>query len=228
MAFCRDCKPVFLKCALVAAAMGLAFLAMPGCTSNSSRTKVQDERPAEAPAQAPALLLNLNCVFDWIGSPTESFHYSYSQHGESVSLSEEADVTPQSLDGTVNSMRDGQTYPPVPVHAVRSDTSGWRSGVGQLQIGFGMPASLMMANQMSSALVREGAEKVNGYDTVRYSVDTTRLSAVDRRLLGTSSDKGTVWVTGPGCPVKIVIDTEMQGSNGSISKTHYEEAIVKK
>ena len=213
----------------VAAVVGLVLLAMAGCHSSPSPKKVQEERKAAAaPAQNPAPLLNLNCVFDWIGKPTESFHYSYARHSETDSATQEADVTPQTLDGTFNITRDGQANPPILVHAVSSDSSGWQSAVAQLQMGFGMPASLMMANQMSSALVREGAEKVNGYDTVRYSVDTARLGATERGLLGTTSEKGEVWVTGPGCPVKIVMDTEAQGNNGMASKTHYEEALVKK
>jgi len=213
----------------LAAVIGLVLLAVAGCHSSPSPTKMQQEQKAAATAaRNPAPLLNLNCVFDWVGKPTESFHYSYARHSESDSATQEADVSPQTLDGTFNITRGGQAYPPIPVHAVSSDSSGWQSAVGQLQMGFGMPASLMMANQMSSALVREGAEKVNGYDTVRYSVDTARLGAIDRGLLGTTSEKGTVWVAGPGCPVKIVMDTEAQGNNGTAERTHYEEAIVKK
>jgi len=213
--------------ALAAAVAGLVLLAMAGCHSAPS-PRMQEEQKGGTAARNPAPLLNLNCVFDWIGKPTESFHYSYARHSESDSATQEADVSPQTLDGTFNITRGGQAYPPIPVHAVSSDSSGWQSAVGQLQMGFGMPASLMMANQMSPALVREGAEKVNGYDTVRYSVDTARLGAIDRGLLGTTSEKGTVWVTGPGCPVKIVMDTEAQGNNGTAERTHYEEAIVKK
>ena len=215
--------------ALIAAAVGLALLAMAGCHSTPSPTKMQEEqRAAAAPARNPAPLLNLNCVFDWISKPTESFHYSYARRSESDSATQEADVSPETLDGTINITSGGKAYPPIPAHAVSSDSHGWQSALGQLQVGFGMPSSLMMANQMSSALVRESAEKVNGYDTVRYSVDTARLGAIDRGLLGTTSEKGTVWVTGPGCPVKIVMDTEAQGNNGIASRTHYEEAIVKK
>jgi len=209
--------------------LGLVLLAMAGCHSSSSPTKMHEQQKAAgAPARNPAPLLNLNCVFDWIGKPTESFHYSYARRSESDSVTQEADVSPQTLDGTVNITNGGKAYPPIPAHALSSDSNAWQKAVGQLEMGFGMPSSLMMANKMSAALVREGAEKVNGYDTVRYSVDTARLGAIDRRLLGTASEKGTIWVTGPGCPVKIVMDTEAQGNNGIASKTHYEEAIVKK
>jgi len=228
MALCKDRETAFPVRGLVVALVGLALLAMAGCHSTPPTKVHEEEKTAAAPVHNPAPLLNLNCVMDWIGKPTESFHYSYSQRSESLSLAEEADVTPQRLEGTVNTMRDGQTSPPIAVHAVSSDTGGWQSAVSQLAIGFGMPSSLMMANQMTSALVREGTEKVNGYDTVRYSVDTARLGAVDRQLLGTSSEKGMFWVTGPGCPVKILMDTEAQGNNGMASKTHYEESIVKK
>jgi hypothetical protein len=218
----------FPKRVLVIAALAIAQLTISSCHSDSSRMKAQEEQTATtAEPHNPAPLLNLNCVFDWIGNPTEAFHYSYSQHNESHSSMTDADVTPQSLDGTISNTMGGQAVPPVKVHAVRSDADGWRQGVSQLQMGFGVPSSLMMANKMSSELVRESAEGINGYDAVRYSVDTARLGATDRSMLGTSSEKGTVWVTGPGCPVKIVMDTETQ-ENTAPSKTHYELAIVKK
>jgi hypothetical protein len=218
---------VFSKLWLMSAAGCLLFGAS-GCKSHSPTTKTTDEKPSGAAPQNPGPIINLNCIFDRMGNPSEAFHYSYSRHGQSDFVTQEADVTPQNLDGTVNSMRDGQTNPPEPVHAVHSDSDGWRMGVGHLSVGFGMPAVLQLANQMTSALVREGSEKVNGYDTVRYSIDTARLTAADRALLGTSSEKGIVWVTGPGCPVKITMDTETQANDGSISKIHYEEAMIKK
>ncbi len=228
MSLCLRCRTALPLRTVIGVAAGLIFLGMVGCHSSSSSTKAREEQVSTAAAKNPAPLLNLNCIFDWIGKPTESFHYSYARHNETDSATQEADVTPQTLDGTFNIVNGGQAMPAIPVHAVSSDTTGWQKAAGQLQMGFGMPSSLMMANHMSSELVRESSEKVNGYDTVRYSVDTTRLGTVDRGLLGTTSEKGTFWATGPGCPVKIVMDVEAQGNSGAVSKTHYEEAIVRK
>ncbi len=215
--------------ALFTTLAGLIFLAMVGCHSKTSPTKAQEEGKAASGApHNPAAMVNLNCPFDWINKPTESFHYSYARKRGLDSATQEADVTPQTLDGTFNITSDGNANPPIVVHGVSSDTDGWRHAAAQLSMGFGMPSSLMMANKMSDELVREGSENMNGYDSVRYSVDTARLGVTDRTLLGTNSEKGTIWVTGPGCPVKIIMDTEAQGKGGAVVKTHYEEAIVKK
>jgi len=207
--------------------VGLAFLAASACNSGPSTTKAQAGKTAAAP-QNPPPMIDLNCIIDRLRNPTEAFHYSYSRNSQSFSVTQDADVTPTTLDGTINSIRDGQKNPPQQVHAVRSDNDGWQREIGNLSIGFGMPSSLMMANNMSSELVREGTENVNGYDAVKYSVDTARLDATNRGLLGTTSEKGTVWVIGPGCPVKIVMDTEAKDSNGTVRKEHYEEALTKK
>ena len=78
--------------------------------------------------------------------------------------------------------------------------------------------------------VREGSEKMNGYDTTKYSVDTTRLDASQTSImLGAGSFiKGTAWVTSDGCPVKMTLDEELHQSDGSVAKVHYQEDIVKK
>ena len=73
-------------------------------------------------------------------------------------------------------------------------------------------------------------QQVNGYDTTKYSVDTTRLDATQTSiLLGAGSFiKGTAWVTSDGCPVKMTLDEELHNKDGSVAKSHYDEAIVKK
>jgi hypothetical protein len=78
--------------------------------------------------------------------------------------------------------------------------------------------------------VREGAEQVNGYDTIKYSVDTSRGDAASNAImLGQGGFiKGNAWVTSDGCPVKMTLDEEIHHSDGSMTKYHIEEAITKK
>lgn len=127
--------------------------------------------------------------------------------------------------------RAGQTNPPEPVHAVRSDGDGWRREGNHPSMGFGMAGTFAIVNH-SSAVAREGTEKVNGYETVRYSIDTARVagghSLYDNTLGPGGFEEGTVWVTGPGCPARISLDTGTHANDGSISKDHYEEAMIKK
>jgi hypothetical protein len=75
---------------------------------------------------------------------------------------------------------------------------------------------------------------VNSYDTVKYSIDTARGSPTEQALyksiLGPGgSEKGAVWVTSQGCPVRIVLDEELFSQDGTLTgKSHYEEAMIKK
>ncbi|HET9803579.1 MAG TPA: hypothetical protein VFP96_10095, partial [Candidatus Acidoferrum sp.] len=76
-------------------------------------------------------------------------------------------------------------------------------------------------------------ETMNGYDTTRYSIDTSRGDAAEaglyRATLGDGGfEKGIAWVTDKGCPVKLSLDSEMHLTNGSVDKVHYEIAMVKK
>jgi hypothetical protein len=84
-------------------------------------------------------------------------------------------------------------------------------------------------------VINEGEEKgVNGYNTVKFSIDTTRSApseqALYRSVLGPGgSEKGNVWVTSRGCPVRIALDEELHANDGSLlGKAHYEESIIKK
>ena len=82
--------------------------------------------------------------------------------------------------------------------------------------------------------MKQGAEDKNGYQTVKYSIDTTRGSMTEQGLFKTvlgpgGFEKGTVWATSQGCPVQIVLDQELYANDGSsLGKAHYEEAMVKK
>ena len=74
---------------------------------------------------------------------------------------------------------------------------------------------------------------MNGYDTIRYSIDTARGDAAEaglyRATLGAGGfEKGMAWVTAQGCPVKLSLDSEMHLNNGTVDTVHYEIAMVKK
>jgi len=85
----------------------------------------------------------------------------------------------------------------------------------------------------TSAVVKEGTENKNGYDAVKYSIDTGLGNATEQGLfksvLGAGGfEKGTVWVTSEGCPVQIVLDEELHAKDGGpLSKAHYEESMMK-
>lgn len=204
------------------------MLGATGCKLGPSSTK--DDRKAAVQSQPPATAAgaanpawDLNCVYERLQNPSDSFHYTY-KHNE---VAWEADVTPSTIDGTRTAPEGVR-----PIHGVRSDTDSWHGAWMNLSAISGMSSTFALVRNAESN-VREGTEMANGFDTIRYSVDTTRSGPVEaglyRATLGPGgSEKGTVWVTAQGCPVKFALDVEMHLNDGRVEHDHYEEAILRK
>jgi hypothetical protein len=170
--------------------------------------------------------IDLNCVIDRIQNPTESFHYSYKKSGDNPVI-QNADVTPQTIDGSFTNGTFSNT-----VHGVRSDSDSWHLASGSLMGVAGMSSTVALVNN-GSAMVKKEKGSVNGYDTIHYSIDTTRGDYAEAALYKTTLgdggfEKGDVWVTKEGCPVKLSINSETHLHNGQVDKVNYELAIVKK
>ena len=207
----------------------LTLLALTACSSSNS-TKTPEEKTPAAPAQnAKGPGINLNLVVARLQKPPDSFHYSLKKTGQPDFTDDEADVTPEVIDGTFTTNASNVNKPPITgkVHAVSSNQDDWGFAVGSLGGIMGLAGA---GGFIDESAVREGTEQVNGYDTTKYSVDTTRLDASQTSImLGAGSlIKGTAWVTSDGCPVKMTLDEELHQTDGSVRKTHYEEDIVKK
>jgi hypothetical protein len=199
-----------------------------GCKLSHSSTKEdrktvgQSQRTAAAASSANPSW-DLNCVYERLQNPPDSFHYSY-KHND---VAWEADVTPTTIDGTRTAPEGVR-----PIHGVRSDTESWHGAWMNLSAISGMSSTFALIRNAESN-VREGTESVNGFDTIRYSVDTTRSGSVEaglyRATLGPGGfEKGTVWVTAQGCPVKFALDAEMRLNDGRAEHDHYQEAIIRK
>jgi hypothetical protein len=230
MAFSANCKAARLRCAVLAAA-GLALLAVSACKSGPA-SKNGEERSGAQPNSAATVRgsadpgIDLNCVMDHIQNPPEAFHYSYNKESSNP-VHEEADITPQTIDGSFKNNSASSS-----LHGVRSDAASWQGAWSGLMGISGMSSAIAIVRN-SSATVREGPEKVNGYDAIKYSIDTARGTDVEkglyRSVLGTGGfEKGTVWVTAKGCPVKLVLDSELHPNSGSVETIHYEEAMIRK
>jgi hypothetical protein len=168
--------------------------------------------------------IDLNCVINHIQNPPESFHYTFKAESDNP-WAEEADVTPQRIDG---SFSNNSVPTPQQFHGTPREASSNLMTIGRM-------ASLFATVRNTSAVVNEGPESgVNSYNTVKYSIDTARATASEKALyksiLGPGgSEKGNVWVTSQGCPVRIVLDEELHAKDGSLlGKAHFEEAMVKK
>jgi hypothetical protein len=142
-------------------------------------------------------------------------------------VDEEADITPQTIDGSFKNNDAAH-----PLHGVHTDSAGWQGAWSGLMGISGMSSTVALVNH-SSSMTLVGPDQVNGYDAIRYSIDTSQASAAEAGLykstLGAGGfEKGTVWVIPGGCPVKFSLDSEMHLNDGSIDKVHYEEAMIKK
>ncbi len=204
------------------ATIGTVFCAL-ACNSGQA-SKAQEGKQVPVTAQnSPGPDIDLNCVMDHIQNPPESFQYSFKDESSNP-WKEDADVTPQQIDGSFmnNSLTQPQQF-----HGPPQEVASNLRAIGRLASAFAIVHG-------TSAVVREGAEKVNGYDTTRFSIDTARGDTSEQGLytsvLGKGGfEKGTVWVITQGCPVRLVLNEELHNRDGSLSgAAHYEEAMVRK
>ena len=200
-----------------------------GKTATDRKSGTTAERNVSAAQANGDPGIDLQCVMGRIQNPPDSFHYLY-QKVSANPVHQEADITPQSIDG----FRVDFEGHPHPLHGTRSDPDNWQTAWTGLMGISGMSSTIAIINH-DSAMKREGdGEQVNGYKTIRYSIDTARFTATERQMLESATgpggfEKGDAWVTFDGCPVKLVLDDEMHKKDGSLlEKIHYEEAMVKK
>jgi len=197
-------------------------LALLGCNSSkNSGTRSTTTQTRSTVANSAAPDIDLNCVINHIQNPPESFHYSFKDVSDNP-WQEEAEVTPQSIDGTFtnNSVPNTQSF-----HGTPQEVSPNLRAIGRMASLF----AIVRSNE-----VNEGTEALNGYSTNKLSIDTTRADAAEQGLYKSTLGpggwaKGTVWVTSQGCPVQMQLDEELHSKDGSVSgKAHYVEAMVKK
>jgi hypothetical protein len=215
---------------------GVIALGLIACNSktgsNPSAGSAASAGPAEHTARNPATGsdpgIDLNCVLSRLREPREAFHYVYKKDaGASDHVDQEADVTPQTVDG-FRLQPDGSKKP---LHAEHSDSQSWQAALAGLTGISGMAGTLAVVNHNSAMKRESDGVPLNGYDTIHYSIDTARFDATERKMLldPGDSEKGDAWVTSEGCPVKIVLDSELHNKDGSlIEKIHYEESMAKK
>jgi hypothetical protein len=232
MTFLADCKVTFLRNGLDMA-VALALLTTFGCSSGTKSNNTQqtssNQKVAATAGGSASPEIDTNCVSDHMDNPPEAFHYSFKkQDGQNV-RDEEADITPQTIDGTLTN----NGAPPISFHAVRSNEASWGSAELDLTGAVGMLTASTSILNHSSAIVREGTGNVNGYDVTNYSIDTSRGSSQEKGgytlLLGVDGfAKGAASVTAQGCPAKLVLDEEVHEVNGPVDKIHFEMAIIRK
>ena len=220
MSFFAKFRVGYLKASSLAV-VALA-LSTSGCNSKSTSA---DEKSATGSSDR----INVNCIGDRLENPPEAFHYSFKFSDGKNTVDKEADITPQAMDITIQDNSGSHKY-----HGIRSDEGSWSSALIDLS---GSGLTVMTARldfiKDNSAVKPAGAEAVNGYQTTKYSIDTTNANSSDsntfRTMFGSGSyEKGTAWATADGCPVKLILDEAKQPNNGAVENGHYEIAMVRK
>lgn len=209
-----------------ALSVATALLLFAGGCNSRAKSGGADERSASSGGVSQTI--DVNCLGDRLDNPPEAFHYSYKTTGSQNDVDKEADVTPQTMDITIQDNSGSHTY-----HGERSKESSWNSAVLDLS-GSGLTTMTARLGFLKDtpAFSRVGAEQTNGYSTTKYSIDTAGAGSSARSyaaFFGSGSyDKGAMWVTAEGCPVKVALDEATQPTDGSVSKVHYELNFVKK
>ncbi len=209
--------------------IGLAVLALSACNSGPGSSKARAEAASTTSGDSSGSHVDILCVGDRLNNPPEPFHYSYKYSGTAGSIDNEAEVTTQAIDIISKDASGTHSY-----HGVRSDENSWNAAILVLSsLRFtGLSARIDSLNG-TSALTPQGTEAVNGYNTTKYAIDTTRANASDKEQFEMlfnkgSFEKGTIWTPADGCAVKLVLDEAILQNDGSVDKGHYELAVVKK
>lgn len=199
------------------------------CGCGSGAKSVDERKTATTSTRGPNQNVDVNCLADHIENPPDPYHYSFKSMNGQNAVDKEADITPQSMDITVQDESGSHKY-----HGDHSQGANWDTAMMALT-GSGLTAMTARIGfiQKTSALKRIDDEPMNGYDTTQYAIDTTSGNGSDtqtfRTMFGAGSyDKGKIWVTAQGCPVKLVLDEATQRNNGNVDNLHFEIAVNKK
>jgi hypothetical protein len=243
---------------------GTILLTLVACSSKP-KSKAGEERQARPKETASQVHFDggTYCVQTFLQGPPPSqpLHFSYKVVESDPSLKTkdyEADLASDTLDviyherwlatdedramisdmrkfddpkSVIRGIKDGYVEGTFINHYSRSDASQWRMAATSLAQG-GTPWNLFVSRPTVN---RAGDENLNGYDTVKYSVDTTHDSQSDKAALMMFAKvkdyniTGNAWVLKDGnCVLQYSIDYEQESKDGKSSKTHYEGAVTKK
>jgi hypothetical protein len=190
--------------------------------------------PASAPvnaqpgASAAAPNVNLQCLVEHVQKAPAPFHLSYKKSTQVVNSDWETDISANSISGMVVTDTGTQA-----IHGTRGNKTAWGAAVATVTAPISGSARTFGLVRNSSATTPAGHEIVNGENTLKYTIDSAHDTAADAAevngLLGAGGYiRGTAWVTKDGCPVKLVLDSEMHMPDGNVEKEHYEEQVTQK
>lgn len=234
-------------------------LALAGCTARPSASAKERDR-AKPSASAGELTEHYfdggtYCVQKLTQGPppAQPLHFSNKvRESDGSGKDFEADLMGDSLDQTIDeqhpatdqdrkliedlkgssvwAIHDGLAEMKITNHYIRSDESGWRVGSNGATLGVA-PWGLFIFKPSES---RVGTEMVNGFETIKYSIDTTHETEMDKaagllRQLKDYNITGAAWVLkDSNCVLQYQIDDEQIAMNGKVTKAQYEGTVIRK
>ncbi|MGH9730354.1 MAG: hypothetical protein ACRD4A_01540 [Candidatus Acidiferrales bacterium] len=214
-------------------AMGATLAMASGCNLGS-QSKAEEGSGTAVPVTQPNRFSPTGasvCLQQMIKNPPGPFHVSFAERSAGQDASSvEADVTPAGIDYTKHETSAGQTS---------TDTKHLaRAQVTEMEVDFDLMKPVPWHGELvaaQDAAKSAGAESVNGYNTIRYSIDTANEPAARKAtflsLMAVKDYKivGSAWVaTDNGCLVKYAIDLEQDGKYGNVKRTHFEGDVTKR
>lgn len=214
-------------------AMGATLTVASGCNFGSQSKAEEGSSPA-APMAQPNRFNPTGasvCLQQMIKNPPGPFHVSFAEKSSAQDASSvEADVTPATIDYTNHDTSAGQTS---------TDTKHLaRAQVTEMEVDFDLMKPVPWHGELvaaQDAAKSAGAENVNGYNAIKYSIDTANEPAAQKAtflsLMAVKDYKivGSAWVTtDTGCLVKYAIDLEQDGKDGNVKRTHFEGNVTKR
>lgn len=214
-------------------AMGATLTMASGCNFGSQSKPEEGSAPV-VPMTQPNRFNPTGasvCLQQMIKNPPGPFHVSFAERSSGQDASTvEADVTPASIDYTKRDTSAGQTS---------TDTKHLaRAQVTEMEVDFDLMKPVPWHGELvaaQDAAKSAGAGSVNGYNAIKYSIDTANEPEAQKAtflsLMAVKDYKivGSAWVTSDtGCLVKYAIDLEQDGKDGNIKRTHFEGNVTKR
>jgi hypothetical protein len=210
------------------------LLVAAGCSSNPPAKSQETSAPPASGGQSSggqaagsqSSRPSLECYADRTRSAPAPFHLSWKLDEGNQHSDWEADITANTIDGTWTSSSGTRK-----IHGVRSELSSWQAAFATFP--FGSESGHFRMYNGTSAMTSQGRESVNGYDTTKYSIDTSRAGPMDAQVIRMAMGakgyaKGTAWADETGCVVKFILDEAYQQPDGSLDLEHRDVGMTKR
>ena len=238
-----------IECLSLLVFTSTALMGIGGCRSHPS-VKAEGETSETVSSPATAHPIGGTYCLETFAqgpAPATKIHFTYKERGSDGSIKDFAgDLEGDNLDSTVHEkhvasdmdreMANDKSLSAPPVvdgfvetnrsqHATRSDPSQWEMASGGSVHAFA-PWGLFIAKPNVKQV---GNENVEGFNAVKYTVDTNGQGQLEKMPLMLEGDlkdytiSGVTWVDSKQlCILKYSIDYEQVKKDGSVEKTHYE------